>query len=80
MNELTENLWAVISERGCEADGLLHAEAARLARRLTGEKVSGVCVVTNDAAGRLTRAAQISSNGKKPAAKKATRAKRTQKR
>jgi hypothetical protein len=53
MSELGERQWAVISERGCEASGLKHREAAELARRLLREKISGVCVVTDEAARRL---------------------------
>ena len=55
MSELGEKIWAVMSERGCEASGLVYGEAARLARRLRGEKVSGLCVVTDAAAERLTQ-------------------------
>ena len=75
MSELGEQLWAVISERGCEAAGLAHAEAAGLVRRLAGERVSGLCVVTADAAARLQRTTQVSPNGKPPS-KKSTRRKR----
>jgi hypothetical protein len=75
MSELGEQLWAVISERGCEAAGLAHADAAGLVRRLAGERISGLCVVTSEAAARLQRTAQLSANGKSPA-KKTTRRKR----
>ena len=53
MSELRERRWAVISERGCEASGLAHAEAARLVRKLAGERVSALCVVTDEAARHL---------------------------
>ena len=78
MSELEQKRWAVISERGCEASSLPHAEAARLMRRLLGEKVSGLCVVTDEAAARLKRAAESSPNGKPPA-KKAPRQRRATK-
>ena len=78
MSELRQNCWAVISERGCEAEGLLHEEAARLVRRLFGERISGLCVVTDEAARRLQRAAQLTPNGKPPA-KKSARPKRATK-
>jgi len=68
MGELGEQRWAVISERGCEAQSLRHAEAAELVRRLRGESVSGLCVVTNEAAQRLQLGAQTSPNGNKPPA------------
>jgi hypothetical protein len=50
MGELTEQRWAVISERGCEASGMIYVEAAALMRRLASEKVYGLCVVTSDVA------------------------------
>ena len=53
MGELNENRWAVLSERGREAAGLTYAEAARLIGRLREEKVSGLCVITGEAAARL---------------------------
>lgn len=52
LSELTENCWAVLSERGCEAMGLTYAEAHDLMRALAAERVSGLSVITDDAAGR----------------------------
>ena len=66
MGELGEQRWAVISERGCEAQSLPHAEAAGLMRRLRGERISGLCVVTNEAAERLRLGAMTSPKGRKP--------------
>lgn len=51
-NELRENIWAVISERGCEGLDLTYTDAAALMRKLSGEDVYGLCVVTSDAARR----------------------------
>jgi hypothetical protein len=51
MGELNEGRWAVMSERGCEALGLTYAAALELERRLKGERMGGLCVIT-DAAGR----------------------------
>ena len=51
MSELNDKLWAVLSERGCEAASLTYMEAAELMRRLAREKISGLCVIS-DAAGR----------------------------
>ncbi|HYN85121.1 MAG TPA: hypothetical protein VER32_07715 [Pyrinomonadaceae bacterium] len=70
MSEMRERRWAVVSERGCEARGVDYAEAAGLVARLRAEKVSGLCVVTDFAAGRLHKAAAPPPNGK-PSAKKA---------
>ena len=56
MSELVEPRWAVISERGCEASGLKHEDALKLMRRLTQEKIHGLCIVTETAARRFTPA------------------------
>ena len=53
MSELNERRWAVLSERGSEQSGLSYEEAAALVARLRGERVSGLCVVTDSAAARL---------------------------
>ncbi|HEX8143507.1 MAG TPA: hypothetical protein VF553_12980 [Pyrinomonadaceae bacterium] len=53
MGELEERRWAVVSERGCEALSLKHAEAVELMHRLAGQKVYGTCVVTDAAARHL---------------------------
>ena len=53
MSELNQRQWAVISERGREAEGLPYAEAGELVRKLRGEKLSGLCVVTDAAASYL---------------------------
>lgn len=69
MSELTEERWAVLSERGCEAMGLTYAQAAEMMRSLMRERVSGLSVITDDAARRSTRninpqARQPGRNGK----------------
>ncbi len=66
MNELAGKLWAVISERGCEASSLAYMEAAQLVSRLRIEKISGLCVVTAAAAQRLKQ--PQSGNGQSPSA------------
>ncbi len=76
MSELNEKRWAVVSERGCEAQGLKHRDAAQLVRRLKDERLSGLCVIT-DAAARLQRAAQVSPNGNQSPTKKTSRHKRS---
>lgn len=53
MSELNERRWAVLSERGCEETGLRYEEAAVLIKRLRGERVHGLCVITEEAAARL---------------------------
>ena len=52
LSELTENCWAVLSERGREAAGLTYAEARDLMRALAAERVSGLSVITDAAARR----------------------------
>jgi hypothetical protein len=62
MSELSETRWAVISERGVESDGLAHGQARDLMQRLTQEKVSGLCIVTDAAAHRFTQAVPAQSS------------------
>jgi hypothetical protein len=68
MSELTEQLWAVLSERGCEASALTYAQAHELMRSLMREKVSGLSVITDAAARRAapnkdSRTRQPNANG-----------------
>ena len=56
MSELSERRWAVLSERGSEAAGLTYDEAAALARELRGRDISGLCVITDEAARHLPAA------------------------
>jgi hypothetical protein len=68
MSELSEQRWSVLSERGREAARLSYADAAALVRTLTGEKVHGLCVITDEAAARLAAQEAPSANGGKPEA------------
>ena len=43
----------MISDRGCEATDLTHEDARRLVHRLSGEGRHGLCIISNDAAGRM---------------------------
>ena len=61
MSELKEPRWAVLSERGREDSGLSYAEAAALIARLRGEKLSGLCVITDEAAAHLPEAKAAAS-------------------
>ena len=58
MSELNERRWAVLSERGCEEAGLSYAEASATVARLRGERLGGLCVVTDAAAAHVPRARQ----------------------
>jgi hypothetical protein len=53
MSELTEPVWGVISERGCEASRLTYEAARELLDRLGSEGVYGRCIVSSRAAERL---------------------------
>ena len=66
MSELGERRWAVISERGREASGLLHEEAVELLRKLAAQKVQGTTVVTESAALRLTPVQAVGTNAASP--------------
>jgi len=55
VSKLGSEEWAVISERGCEATSLTHEEARRLVHRLAGEGRHGLCIVTDEAASRLSK-------------------------
>lgn len=68
MSELTEQLWAVLSERDCEAFALTYAQALELMRSLQREKVSGLFITTDAAAHRSSpnkdsRPRQPNANG-----------------
>jgi hypothetical protein len=68
MSELTEQRWAVLSEHGCEASALTYAQANELMRSLQREKISGLSVITDDAARRAApnrdaRPRQPNTNG-----------------
>jgi hypothetical protein len=54
VSELGMEKWAVLSERGCDAAGLTHEEARRLVHKLAGEGRHGLCIVSNEAAHRLS--------------------------
>ena len=70
-SELNERRWAVLSERGREDSGLSYAEASGLVARLRGERLSGLCVVTDEAASHIgpakKTAAKSSTGNSKPA-------------
>ena len=56
MSELKERRWAVLSERGREESGLSYEEASGLVARLRAERLSGLCVISDEAASRLPEA------------------------
>jgi hypothetical protein len=83
MSELREQRWSVVSERGCEASGVNYDAAAGLVRQLRGEKIHGLCVISDEAARRYnannngtpTTAAAEAKPAAPPAQKRAPRRK-----
>jgi hypothetical protein len=63
MSELNQPRWAVLSEHGREAAGLTYAEAAALVARLRAEDTSGLCVVTDEAAGHVAPPKKVGKKG-----------------
>ena len=53
-SELEMQRWSVLSDRGCEASGLTHEDARKLVHRLGGEGRHGLCIITDEAASRMT--------------------------
>ena len=58
-SDLESKKWSVISERGCEASSVTHEEARRLVHRLGAEGRHGLCIISDEAARRLTEYAAV---------------------
>jgi hypothetical protein len=58
-SDLEQEKWSVISERGCEASSVTHEEARRLVHRLGAEGRHGLCIISDEAARRLTEDASV---------------------
>lgn len=56
-SELDQPRWSVVTSDELAASGLSYAEARRLVEQMSGE-VSGLCIVTNEAAAKLFGAAK----------------------
>lgn len=52
-SELEMPLWSVVTFEKTAASGLTYDEAAERLEKLKAEKVSGLCIVTNEAAARI---------------------------
>ena len=52
-NELREPIWSVVSFEKCEASSLTYAEAEQKIKDLEAQNVSGLCIVTDEAAARI---------------------------
>ena len=52
-NELREAIWSVVSFDKCEAGNLTYPEAEQKIKELEAQNVSGLCIVTDEAAARI---------------------------
>ena len=55
LSELAALSWSVVSFEKCEAGDLTYEQAEEKMRELAALKVSGLCIITDEAAGRLGR-------------------------
>lgn len=53
-SELDNRVWSLITFDKCAASSLTYAEAAEKLENLKAEKVSGLCIVTDETAARIT--------------------------
>lgn len=53
ISELDSPIWSVISFERLEASGLTYAEAVRRMSELDAKKISGLCIVTDEAASHI---------------------------
>lgn len=53
-SEFDAPVWSVVTFERCAASGLTYAQAAEELQKLRSEKVSGLCIITDEAAARLT--------------------------
>lgn len=53
-SELEMPVWSVVTFERCAASGLTYRQAAEKLKRLQTKKVSGLCIVTDEAAARMT--------------------------
>lgn len=52
-NELREPRWSVVSFEKCAADNLTYEQAEKKLAELAAEKISGLCIITDEAASRI---------------------------
>ncbi len=53
--ELDEPIWSVVSFERCEAHSLIYEQAAALLSELDVRGFTGLCIITDDAASRVSR-------------------------
>lgn len=54
LSELDEQIWSVISFEKRVGKNLNYSDAAELLEKLVGEKVSGLCIITDEAAEKMS--------------------------
>lgn len=54
-SELEQPIWSVVTFEKTAASGLTYAQAAEKLEKLKSEKVSGLCIVTDEAAARIPK-------------------------
>jgi hypothetical protein len=54
-SELNESRWSVISFETCVAESLTYAQAEQKMKELEAARVSGLCIVTNETAERISK-------------------------
>jgi hypothetical protein len=52
-SELNEPRWSVVSFENCVAKNLTYAQAEQKLKELEAAKVSGLCIITDEAAARI---------------------------
>ena len=53
LSELAALSWSVVSFEKCEAKNLTYEQAEEKMRELAAQKVSGLCIITDEAAARI---------------------------
>lgn len=61
--ELARALWSVISFEGVAARNLNYDEAIQTLKKLESQKVFGLCIVTDEAAARITESSKQKAKG-----------------
>jgi len=54
-SEMDEPRWSVVSFEKRAAQNLTYAEAVEKLKQLAAQKVSGLCIITDDAAARISK-------------------------
>lgn len=54
-SELNEQQWSVVSFETCVANNLTYVQAEQKLKELEAAKVSGLCIITDEAAARISK-------------------------